>query len=522
MALSNIKMDIVARDKTKRAFASVKRGVGSVTKSLFSLKTGIVSVAGVTGLGLLVKRSLDASDEMIKMSRTVGLNVEALQRLRHAASLGGLEAKKLDKAIQKFAVNIADANKGTGEARDIFDKYRIATENADGSLRSIGAVLGDTAEIFKNVTNKTEQAEMAYRLFGARGGQMINVLQQGREELHKTMLEADRLGLVMSEKTLQGVERANDAMTRFGAYLRGTFNKIVADLAPIIETMTDNLRSWLEGKFDEHGGMGEAVRKMSRAIVMSMVDFMTALESMSLAMNKFIFNIQSGLYAIRDWIPGLENMSKPVRMAALDLDGLQIELLKLWAKLGKTADGANNAGSAFGAMGEKGKETGDKISDAFKKMKDNWNSAVSSMHSKTSDAFMDMMFEAKKLSDVVKSLARDIARAFVKKQIADPLATALGDAFSFGTPAAAGSKAAGGPVTAGRPYLVGERGPELFTPAASGNITPNNQLGGAVNVNFTVNAMDSKSFAAGMAENRNIIIGTIRQAFNRNGKAVAI
>ena len=39
-------------------------------------------------------------------------------------------------------------------------------------------------------------------------------------------------------------------------------------------------------------------------------------------------------------------------------------------------------------------------------------------------------------------------------------------------------RAAGGPVSAGGSYIVGERGPELFTPSSSGNITPNNAMGG--------------------------------------------
>lgn len=39
-------------------------------------------------------------------------------------------------------------------------------------------------------------------------------------------------------------------------------------------------------------------------------------------------------------------------------------------------------------------------------------------------------------------------------------------------------KATGGPVTGGMPYIVGERGPELFVPGASGTIIPNNQMGG--------------------------------------------
>ena len=39
-------------------------------------------------------------------------------------------------------------------------------------------------------------------------------------------------------------------------------------------------------------------------------------------------------------------------------------------------------------------------------------------------------------------------------------------------------KALGGPVAGGTTYMVGERGPELFTPSRSGSIIPNNALGG--------------------------------------------
>lgn len=43
-------------------------------------------------------------------------------------------------------------------------------------------------------------------------------------------------------------------------------------------------------------------------------------------------------------------------------------------------------------------------------------------------------------------------------------------------PALAGTRAAGGPVAGGRTYLVGERGPELFTPPQTGRIVPNDAL----------------------------------------------
>ena len=46
--------------------------------------------------------------------------------------------------------------------------------------------------------------------------------------------------------------------------------------------------------------------------------------------------------------------------------------------------------------------------------------------------------------------------------------------------------AGGGYLQAGKTALVGERGMELFTPSVGGSITPNNELGGAVNVTLNL------------------------------------
>lgn len=65
-----------------------------------------------------------------------------------------------------------------------------------------------------------------------------------------------------------------------------------------------------------------------------------------------------------------------------------------------------------------------------------------------------------------------------------------GRGISFG-----GARARGGPVRLGRAYLVGERGPELFVPGASGTIVPNGSGGGTgvqdVNVTFGFDAANS-------------------------------
>ena len=54
-----------------------------------------------------------------------------------------------------------------------------------------------------------------------------------------------------------------------------------------------------------------------------------------------------------------------------------------------------------------------------------------------------------------------------------------------------GRRASGGSVMGGGSYLVGERGPEMFSPGVSGMITPNHALGGSTNIVVNVDASGS-------------------------------
>ncbi len=69
-------------------------------------------------------------------------------------------------------------------------------------------------------------------------------------------------------------------------------------------------------------------------------------------------------------------------------------------------------------------------------------------------------------AQLLKIAAQEVMRRLVQPLITKGVGTVLK---AFGL-------AAGGPVMAGQPYLVGERGPELFLPKASGQIVPNHQL----------------------------------------------
>jgi len=85
-----------------------------------------------------------------------------------------------------------------------------------------------------------------------------------------------------------------------------------------------------------------------------------------------------------------------------------------------------------------------------------------------------------------------------------------------GAGAAMGRK---GYANGGEGIVVGERGPEIVSPSAPVDITPNFALGGGeTNVNFTINAVDATGVEDLLINQRGNLIRMIREAANENGE----
>ena len=96
--------------------------------------------------------------------------------------------------------------------------------------------------------------------------------------------------------------------------------------------------------------------------------------------------------------------------------------------------------------------------------------------------------------------------------------------FFTGGSGSMGSFAQGGAVMKGKPILVGERGAEVFVPNSTGQITQSARgtSSGAVNVNFTINTIDSRGFGEALQENRGTITGIINNALAEKGRSELI
>jgi len=102
------------------------------------------------------------------------------------------------------------------------------------------------------------------------------------------MLEAEKLGLVMSAETAKGVEDANDSITRLKGYLTSTFTRAVAAVAPVIRTVTDAMQDWITMKLDStEGGMGAIAESIANQIVIATITILQSFENMANGMIKW-------------------------------------------------------------------------------------------------------------------------------------------------------------------------------------------------------------------------------------------
>lgn len=99
-------------------------------------------------------------------------------------------------------------------------------------------------------------------------------------------------------------------------------------------------------------------------------------------------------------------------------------------------------------------------------------------------------------ADGLKGMAAGFADT-IRRMVADlAAAEILNSFFSWGSGLGGGAgkffssiphRAGGGPVSGGSAYLVGERGPEVFVPSASGTVMANG-AGGGISLNYTIDA----------------------------------
>jgi len=232
-------VEIRGIDKTKAAFASVRKSMGNLNKSVGGLKTAVAGLLGTAALGALAGKLRSTADDIGKLATSLNIGTDSVQKFRFAAQLGGTEIGAFDAAIRKFAIKSGEAFEGVTTAVDAFNRLGVSFKDASGNLLPLDELLLRTAEGFKRIKNSGEEAAIANDLFGQKGVRMLAFLTQGREAIEGAGRSLETYGGVIDDKGIRTTEQFNDRITLLK-------NSMLEFFSPVIQVANEALSPFFE------------------------------------------------------------------------------------------------------------------------------------------------------------------------------------------------------------------------------------------------------------------------------------
>ena len=437
---------ISAIDQTKEAFRSVQNNISGLAGGLKNIAGPLAAAFSTVAIGSFSKSIIDAANSLQDLSDKTGISATELSRLQNATELNGSTAEEFNGAIVRLQKAIAEASTGAKAQSDAFATLGVSIKDANGNLLPTVAIFEQISDRFAQAEDGAEKVKIAQDLMGKSGANLIPVLNQGSAALKQYQssfsddfvkqsaefndnLDKMQKNLVSVAATILGpVVGAFNKMFEF--FKRGSEREALAGtFDPFLEDFEQRAEQAAAGATRATGKIVESAKKNKIILKQEIDDFVT-------------FN---------------EEIKK--RIEALDYK-------KFNEQMNEVQEAVKFAGIAID----------DVARNAFMSMEDGIVELMKGTKS-LKDAF----------SDMATSIVNDLVRMYVRYAYTKPLFDAIFGSNTqpaapivMSSPGVPTGRAIGGPVSANRPYMIGERGPELFVPNASGSVVANNKLGGGI------------------------------------------
>lgn len=204
--------------------------------------SGAASAVG----GALLKLGYDAvtgADDLNTMAKQTGLTTEQLQKMKYASDLVDVSVEDIAGAMKKLKPKIDPTNTALSD-------LGVAVQDADGNLRDANDVFFDTLEALSKIENETERDQKSMEIFGKSADSLAGIIDDGGAGLKEYGDEAERLGLILDQETIDALNETNDTIDKVKMQLGGTMAKIGADVGSILAPALEKGAS-LIGKITE-------------------------------------------------------------------------------------------------------------------------------------------------------------------------------------------------------------------------------------------------------------------------------
>ena len=234
------KQVVMQAGKEISVFGQKVTELGNKFKPVSAAAAGLLTA--MIGLGM---NAVTGADDLNTLAKQTGLTTEEIQKLQYAADLIDVSFDDIVGALRKMKPKMTETN-------ETFQRLGVSVTDADGNLRNANDVFFEAVEALSHIENETERDQVAMDLFGKSADELAGIIDDGGKGLQKYGDEAERLGIILDQDTLDSMNAMNDSIDRMKMTFKGSAMKLGAKIAeaaaPVVEKLAaavEKLAEWI-------------------------------------------------------------------------------------------------------------------------------------------------------------------------------------------------------------------------------------------------------------------------------------
>lgn len=174
------------------------------------------------------------ADDMNTLSTQTGVATDTLQELKYMEDLVDVSLEQVTGSMAKNIKSMSKAKTGSATYVKAYERLAVSVTDANGNLRDSEDVYWDVIDALGNVANETERNSLAMTIFGKSAQTLNPLIAQGSAGINELKKEAQSVGAVLSQDTLDAMNAVNDQFDRLSAQSDALKREIGVELAPSI------------------------------------------------------------------------------------------------------------------------------------------------------------------------------------------------------------------------------------------------------------------------------------------------
>lgn len=211
--------------------AGVNQAIGQFKRMAGSVQGVFGAIAGSLAGGFAaneVRKAVAFGGEISDSAKKFGVGTEAFQEFLYAANQSGAEMSDLEAGFKALAKVQISAIEGSKESAELLERYGFGVEavkklKPEELFRSVAFELG-------KVPAGARATSDAIALLGNKGAGGANLLPALRNGFTEAIEEARNFGIVLTDETIQALDKVGDKISTLGKISRAVFGNIVIDV----------------------------------------------------------------------------------------------------------------------------------------------------------------------------------------------------------------------------------------------------------------------------------------------------